>query len=284
MLTRTEVQRLLAAHDLRPSRALGQNFVVDPNTVRRVVRLAGVVPDDRVIEIGAGLGSLTLALVDAGARVLAIERDRHLTPVLRQVLAETGGAVTVLEADALQCDWQALLSPSGADWTLVANLPYNVATPIVLDVLERAPQVRTMLVMVQQEVGERMAAGPGDSANGAVSVRIGYFARARIVGRVPPTVFLPRPKVDSVLVRIERRPEPAVDPASVTYDRLKDVVRVAFAQRRKMLRRSLSGVVELAAFGAAGVDPHARAQEVTIEQWGILAGWSPTETQSSERE
>lgn len=284
MLTRPEVQRLLAAHDLRPSRALGQNFVVDPNTVRRVVRLAGVVPDDRVIEIGAGLGSLTLALVDAGARVLAIERDRHLIPVLRQVLAEAGGAVTVLEADALQCDWQALLGPSVADWALVANLPYNVATPIVLDVLERAPQVQTMLVMVQQEVGERMAAGPGDSANGAVSVRIGYFAQARMVGRVPPTVFLPRPKVDSVLVRIERRPKPAVDPASVTYDRLKDVVRVAFAQRRKMLRRSLSGVVELAAFDAAGVDPHARAQEVTIEQWGILAGWSPTETQSSGKE
>jgi 16S rRNA (adenine1518-N6/adenine1519-N6)-dimethyltransferase len=162
----------------------------------------------------------------------------------------------------------------------VANLPYNVATAVVLDVLERAPQVRSMLVMVQQEVGERMAAGPGEPANGAVSVRIAYFARASLVGRVPPTVFWPRPNVDSALVRIERHPRPPVDTASVTYDRLKEVVRAGFAQRRKMLRRSLSGVVEPAAFAAADVDPHARAQDLTIEQWGSLAGWDPKERRS----
>ncbi len=280
-LTRPEVQRLLAEHGLRPSRALGQNFVVDPNTVRRVVRLAGVGPGDRVVEIGAGLGSLTLALAEAGARVLAIERDRHLVPVLRRVVAGAGDAVTVVEADALGCDWGALLGGADEPWALVANLPYNVATPVVLDVLERVPQVRTMLVMVQQEVGERMVAGAGESANGAVSVRIAYFARASLVGRVPPTVFWPRPKVDSALVRIERHSRPPVETSSVTYDRLKEVVRAGFAQRRKMLRRSLSGVVEPAAFVAAGVDPHARAQDLTIEQWGSLAGWSPKETRSS---
>lgn len=297
-LTRAEVQRLLSEHGLRPSRALGQNFVVDPNTVRRIVRLAGVSAGDRVVEVGAGLGSLTLALAEAGARVLAIERDRHLVPVLRQVVTPAGEAVTVLQADALAVDWGSLLrtpgtpgtpgapgapgadapGPGGGDapWKLVANLPYNVATPVVLDVLERAPAVSSLLVMVQHEVAERMAAGPGDPANGAVSVRIAYFARATVVGRVPPTVFLPRPRVESALVRIDRRPAPAVDVASVTYDRLREVVRAGFAQRRKMLRRSLAGVVAPEAFTAAGVDPHARAQDLTVEQWGSLAGWSPT--------
>jgi len=281
-LSRPEVQRLLAAHGLRPSRALGQNFVVDPNTVRRVVRLAGVGPGDRVVEIGAGLGSLTLALLEAGAEVVAVERDRHLVPVLGEVLAGAGERVRVVEADALRLDWGMLLpEPGDGGWALVANLPYNIATPMVLDVLERAPSVRSMLVMVQQEVGERMVAGPGDPANGAVSVRISYFAEANLAGSVPPTVFWPRPKVDSALVRLVRRPRVAVDPSSVTYDRFQQVVRAGFAQRRKMLRRSLSGVVVPAAFDAAGVDPRARAQDVTIEQWGNLAGWSPTEPRST---
>ncbi len=267
---RPEIQRLLADHGLRPSRALGQNFVADPNTVRRIVRLSAVGEGSPVVEIGAGLGSLTLALAEAGARVVAVEVDRGLASVLREVVAAT--AVEVVEADALTLDWGELLGPGG-DWSVVANLPYNVATPLVVRVLEEAPQVASLLVMVQREVGERLAAVPGDPAYGAVSVKVAYWASASVVGRVPATVFVPRPKVASALVRLDRRAEPAVPPAEVPYDRLFEVVRAGFGQRRKMLRRSLAGVVDPAAFAAAGVAPEARAEDLGIEAWGRLARW-----------
>ncbi len=272
-LTRADVQRLLADHSLRPSRALGQNFVVDPNTVRRIVHLAGVGPGGHVVEVGAGLGSLTVALAGTGATVVAVEVDRRLVPVLRHVVA--GLAVRVVHDDALRLDWTELLAGSDGPWSLVANLPYNVATAVVVRVLEEAPPVTSMLVMVQREVGERMAAGAGDSAYGAVSVKVGYWARASVVGRVPPTVFVPRPKVDSVLVRIERRPAPAVDPAVVSYDRLTSVLRAGFGQRRKMLRGALAGVVAPEAFAEAGVDPRSRAEELGVGDWGRLAAWPP---------
>jgi 16S rRNA (adenine1518-N6/adenine1519-N6)-dimethyltransferase len=279
-LSRPEVQRLLADHGLRPSRALGQNFVVDPNTVRRIVRLAGVTDGAAVVEVGAGLGSLTLALAEAGAQVVAVEIDRGLVPILREVVADR--SVTVVEADALQLDWDELLGPvdraglrdpaGGAGrWSLVSNLPYNVATPLVVQVLEQAPQVGSLLVMVQREVGERLAAGVGDPAYGAVSVRVAYWATASVVGRVPATVFLPKPKVESVLVRLVRRPVPAVDPAVVGYDRLRAVVRAGFAHRRKMLRSSTLGVVDREAFLRAGVDSSQRAEELDVAAWGRLA-------------
>lgn len=272
--SRSDVQRLLGDHGLRPSRALGQNFVVDPNTVRRIARLSGVTEGTRVVEIGAGLGSLTLALAEAGAQVVAVEVDRGLVPVLGQVVA--GRDVRVVEADALDLDWSALLGPpGGAPWVLVANLPYNVATPLVVSVLERAPQVATLVVMVQREVAERLAAAPGDGAYGAVSVKVAYWAQATVVGRVPATVFVPRPKVESALVRIVRRPAPALDPGVVAYDRLFAVVRAGFGQRRKMLRRSLAGLVAPGAFEASGVAPEARAEDLGVEQWGQLAGWTP---------
>ncbi|HUZ09387.1 MAG TPA: 16S rRNA (adenine(1518)-N(6)/adenine(1519)-N(6))-dimethyltransferase RsmA [Acidimicrobiales bacterium] len=276
-LTRADIQRLLDGHGLRPSRALGQNFVADPNTVRRIVRLAGVAPGARVVEIGAGLGSLTLALAEAGAEVLAVEMDVRLVPILRQVVQ--GRPVTVVQADALRLDWETLLAPNGAGagpappWSLVANLPYNVATPLVIGVLESAPRIGSMLVMVQREVGERMAAKAGDAAYGAVSVKIAYWATASVVGRVPSTVFVPRPRVESVLVRIERRAEPAVSVDLVPPDRLFAVVRAGFAHRRKMLRRSLAGLVDPEAFARAGVEPEARAEELSVEDWGRLAAW-----------
>jgi 16S rRNA (adenine1518-N6/adenine1519-N6)-dimethyltransferase len=265
-LSRRQIADLLASHDLAPSRALGQNFVADPNTVRRIARLAGVGSGDRVIEIGAGLGSLTLALAETGAAVTAIEVDRGLVPVLRDVVA--GVDVRVVEADAMSLDWSDLLG--GGVWVLVANLPYNLATPLVVDLLETVPPIARMLVMVQAEVGERLAAAPGAEAYGAVSALIAYWATARVVGKVPASVFVPRPKVESVLVAIERRPAPAVD---VDYARLKEVIRAGFAHRRKMLRRALLEVVEPAAFAAAGVDPSSRAEELGIAQWGRLAGW-----------
>ena len=265
-LSGADVRRLLDQHGLAPSRARGQNFVVDPNTVRRIARLAEVGPDDHVVEIGAGLGSLTLALAETGASVTAIEIDSRLVPALRSVVEPAG--VTVVEGDALRLDWDALLGDG--TWVLVANLPYNVATPLVADLLDGVPTIRRMLVMVQREVGERLAAGPGDEAYGAVSVKIAYWATAKVVGRVPPTVFHPVPKVESALVRIVRRPEPAVGP-QVDPAWLFELVRTGFGQRRKMLRRSLVSLVPAEAFVAAGIRPEARAEELSVGDWGRLA-------------
>jgi 16S rRNA (adenine1518-N6/adenine1519-N6)-dimethyltransferase len=262
-----DIVDLLDRHGLHPSRALGQNFVADANTVRRIARLAGVGPGDRVLEIGAGLGSLTLALADTGAAVTAVEIDRHLLPVLREV---AGDRATVVEGDATILDFGALLGPEPG-WVLVANLPYNVATPLVADILDQVPAVARMLVMVQREVGERLAAGPGDDAYGAVSVKVAYWATASVAGLVPPTVFVPRPKVDSALVAITRRPSPAVDPAVVGPEQLFAVVRAGFAHRRKMLRRALAGVADPASFEAAGIDPTARAEDLGVQEWGALA-------------
>jgi len=263
-----DVRRLLDTHGLHPSRARGQNFVVDPNTVRRVARLAEVGPGDRVVEIGAGLGSLTLALAETGAAVTAIEIDPRLVPVLRTVVEPAG--VTVVEGDALRLDWDAVLGTVGGRWALVANLPYNVATPLIADLLDGVPAIARMLVMVQREVGERLAAGPGDDAYGGVSVKVAYWATARVVGRVPATVFHPVPKVESALVRIDRRAEPAV-PADVDPAWLFRLVGAGFGQRRKMLRRSLADLVPADAFAAAGIRPEARAEELSVLDWGRLA-------------
>ena len=263
-LTRREVSDLLSRNGIRPSRALGQNFVVDPNTVRRIARLAAVGPGDRVVEIGAGLGSLTLALAETGAEVVAVELDRYLAPVLRTVVEPRG--VRVVEGDALRLDWADVLG-TGHTYTLVANLPYNVATPLVLTLLERAPMISRMLVMVQREAGERLAASVGDPAYGAVSVKVAYRATASVVGRVPATVFVPQPNVESVLVALERRTFPAV---AVDEERFFALVEAGFAHRRKMLRRALAGVVDDAVFVAAGVRPEARAEELDVATWGRL--------------
>jgi 16S rRNA (adenine1518-N6/adenine1519-N6)-dimethyltransferase len=270
-LGRSDVLDLLARHQLHPSRALGQNFVADANTVRRVARLAGVGPGQRVVEVGAGLGSLTLALAETGAEVTAVELDAGLVSVLRS-LAEPAG-VRVVEADAMTLDWAALLgSTTGSGgWALVANLPYNVATPLVARVLDDVPAITRMLVMVQREVGERLAAAVGDPAYGAVSVKVAYWATASVKGRVPSTVFVPRPKVESVLVSIERRALPAVDPGVVPPERLFSIVRAGFGHRRKMLRRSLAGLVDPAGFECAGIRPEARAEDLDVVAWGRLA-------------
>jgi 16S rRNA (adenine1518-N6/adenine1519-N6)-dimethyltransferase len=276
-LTRRQLQEMIAERRLRPSRALGQNFVVDQNTVRRIARLAELDPGQRVVEIGAGLGALTVALAEAGARVTAVEVDGHLLDILRAQV--DGHPVDVVHGDALTLDWGALLDEDGVPatdatpWALVANLPYNVAVPVIIRVLDEAPWVESMLVMVQREVGERLAAGPGTKAYGAVSVKVAYHATARIVGRVPPAVFVPRPGVESVLVRIVRRDVVAVDPALAPPDRLFAVVRAGFAHRRKMLRRALADVVDPAAFTAAAIDPASRAEELSIEDWGRLVAY-----------
>jgi 16S rRNA (adenine1518-N6/adenine1519-N6)-dimethyltransferase len=264
--TKTELSALLKDHGLHPSRALGQNFVVDPNTVRRIARLADVGPGDQVLEIGAGLGSLTLALVETGADVTALEVDRFLIEPLSAVLAKT--AVRVVHTDAMRADYESILD--GRSTTVVANLPYNVATPLVLHLLESEPLIARMLVMVQKEVGERMAALPGTEAFGAVSLRVAYFADAKVVGKVPPSVFVPKPNVDSVLVSVVRRERVRIDPALVAEDELFAVIRLAFGQRRKMLRRSLAGWTSDGVFERSGVAETRRPEELSLEEFAAL--------------
>jgi 16S rRNA (adenine1518-N6/adenine1519-N6)-dimethyltransferase len=258
-LSPREISERLERIGRRPSRALGQNFVADPNTVRKIAALAGVGPGDRVVEIGAGLGSLTLALAETGADVTAVEIDAHLVPLLQETVEPAG--VRVVEADAMTLDWPALLCDD--DWVLVANLPYNIATPLVADLLDGAPRISKMLVMVQLEVGQRLAAGVGDEQYGAVSVKVAYWAEAKVVGRVPPTVFVPQPNVDSALVSIVRRAEL---PAEVDFS----LVRAGFAQRRKMLRGALKALVTDDVFACAGIRPEARAEELDVDDWGRL--------------
>lgn len=262
--SRPAIRQLLESRSLAPRRDLGQNFVADPNTVRRIAELARVGPDDRVVEIGAGLGSLTLALADTGASVTAVEVDAAVVPILRDVVADRPN-VTVTEGDAMHLDWVGLLGDDDG-WVLVANLPYNVATPLICDLLDQVPAIERMLVMVQREAGERFAAVPRTPAYGAVSVKVAYWGTARVVGNVPASVFVPRPNVESSLVEIVRRPPPATDP-----DRLFELVRTGFGQRRKMLRRSLAGIVEPAVFDQAGVAPTARPEELDLAAWCRLA-------------
>ncbi|MEM9467452.1 MAG: 16S rRNA (adenine(1518)-N(6)/adenine(1519)-N(6))-dimethyltransferase RsmA [Actinomycetota bacterium] len=261
----TELRALLDRHGLSARRALGQNFVVDPNTVRRIAELSGAGPGDPVVEIGPGLGSLTLALLEVGASVTAVEMDTELVPVLRKVLEDTD--VSIVEGDAQRIDWSAVLV-GHSGWRLVANLPYNVATPLILDLLRDVPQITEMLVMVQLEVAERLAATPPDSAIGIPSVLVAYHGVATIAARIPPTVFHPRPRVDSALVRIVRHAEP---PIAAPLAAVEPLVRAAYGQRRKMIRKSLAGLVPVDRIEAAGVDPQARPETLELAAWGRLA-------------
>ncbi len=278
LLSPTDVRGLLAAHDLRPSRALGQNFLADPNTARRIVRLAGVGVGDRVLEVGPGIGSLTVALAEAvspGGEVLALELDRHLLPVLGEVV-DGLPRVRIVHGDALTVDYAVLLEDGllgdARPWTMVSNLPYNVATPLMARLLDEVPRLETLSVMVQKEVAERLAAPPGTPACGAISVKVAFHATAAVVGVVPPTVFVPRPKVDSAIVRFERRAAPPVDVPSP--ERLFALARAGFGQRRKTLRQSLrpvlAGRVE-DVLAAAGIAPMTRAERLNLDEWAALA-------------
>jgi len=264
-LTRTEARGLLDRFGIRPKRSLGQNFVVEPNTVRRIAELAGVGLGDRVVEVGPGLGALTLALLETGAEVTAVEIDDVLVDVLEEVAGDHG-SLRIVHADAMGVDWESLLG--AGPWTLVANLPYNVSVPLVCDLLDDVPAIVRLVVMVQLEVADRLVASPGDDAYGLPSVKVAYHAEARKVGRVPPSVFLPRPRVDSALVDVVRRPEPLVAADPEVLFRL---VRAGFAHRRKMLRGALRGIVDEAGLIAAGVDPTLRAEDLDLAQWAAIA-------------
>ena len=267
-LTPGAVRDLLAAHDRRPSRALGQHFLADPNLARKIVRLADVGANDRVLEIGPGVGSLTVALAETGAHVVALELDRSLLPVLDEVVGDASN-VEVAQGDALVADLGALMGTD--EWACVSNLPYNVATPMIVRLLEEFPAMSRCLVMVQREVGERLVAGPGTKAYGAVSLKVAYYANARIVDTVAATVFVPPPNVESALVRLDRHAAPPVDVPST--DALFTLVRAGFAQRRKTLRRALApalGDRTESVLAAAGIDARARAEALVLDDWARL--------------
>jgi 16S rRNA (adenine1518-N6/adenine1519-N6)-dimethyltransferase len=263
LLGARRVQELLKRHGVRPRKRLGQNFVVDPNTIRKLVALAEVGPTDTVIEVGAGAGSLTLGLAAVAARVIALEVDSALVPVLEEVL-EGAPNVAVRHADALHTDLGAL----GGD-SLVGNLPYGVASRIVLDALERAPGLDRFTVLTQREVGERLAATPGTKAYGATSVMVACFAEAGVVAGVSRNAFYPVPRVDSVVVSLRRRKHPG------NAALLRPVVRAAFSQRRKSLRNSLTSLAGVRraemALEAAGVPPLTRAEELGVDDFFALA-------------
>lgn len=240
---------------------------------------AGVGRDDRVLEVGAGFGSITVALAEAGCEVLAVEFDRRIVPALREVVAALP-RVRVEQVDAMRVDWDRLLGPG--PWAMVSNLPYNVSVPLVVGMLERLPQVDRYLFMVQREVGERFVASPGDEAYGAVSVRVAYRARAELVRRVPADVFWPRPNVDSALVRLLPHPPPVdVDPVALFR-----VVEEGFAERRKTmtnaLRRLGLGLNDAIRILRGGETlPSARAEEFGLEDFArvttalLSEGWRP---------
>ena len=278
LLGPAEVRALAHELGLRPTKRLGQNFVHDPNTVRRIVRAAELTADDVVLEVGPGLGSLTLALLPAVAAVHAVEIDPVLAGQLPGTVAERAPALadrlTVHTADALTL--RAADLPAPAPTAIVANLPYNVGVPVVLHLLAELPTLRRGLVMVQSEVAERLAARPGSKAYGVPSAKLAWFADARRAGPVPRAVFWPVPGVDSGLLAFDRRDPPPGDRGAVFT-----VIDAAFGQRRKALRAALSGWAggpdaAERALRAAGIDPRERAERLAVTDFARLAAAGPT--------
>jgi 16S rRNA (adenine1518-N6/adenine1519-N6)-dimethyltransferase len=259
--------QLLERHGIVPQKRLGQNFIIDPNTIRMIVDRARIDSGDRVLEIGAGAGALTVALAGEARHVTAVEIDDRLAPVLHEVV---GGLenVDVLIGDALAVD----LSSSNAT-RMMGNLPYSVATDVILRVLQEVPRVRDLTVMVQKEVGERLTARPGDKGYGKTCLHVRYFAQSGVVGRASRRAFLPVPHVDSVVVRLERRSEPP----DVAGDHFLTIIQAAFSQRRKTMRNALisakfDGRDVEAALASAGIEAATRPQDVGFEQFIEVAG------------
>lgn len=272
LLGPADVRRLAAELDLRPTKKLGQNFVHDPNTVRRIVRAAGTTQDDVVVEVGPGLGSLTLALLPECRTVHAVEVDPVLAGKLADTVAHRAPAfknrLNVIQDDAVRIERDRF---DGAPTALVANLPYNVSVPVVLHLLAELPTLRRALVMVQSEVADRMAAGPGSKVYGVPSVKIAWYADAKRVATVPRTVFWPVPNVDSALVRLERRDEPRANRPETFR-----LIDAAFAQRRKTLRAGLAGWAGSAEraeelLTGAGIDPRSRGEQLAVADFATIA-------------
>jgi 16S rRNA (adenine1518-N6/adenine1519-N6)-dimethyltransferase len=272
LLSARDVRDLADKLGIRPTKTLGQNFVVDANTVRKIVRVADLAPDDVVVEVGPGLGSLTLALLEVADRVVAVEIDPVLAAELPRTIADRARAGTSFEvvlADAVQVSEL----PGPAPTSLVANLPYNVAVPVLLSMLARFDSLRHGVVMVQAEVADRIVAGPGSKIYGVPSVKTAWYAEARRAGSVPPPVFWPVPRVDSGLVAFTRREPPRT---AATREQVFAVVDAAFAQRRKTLRAALGPWAGSPAraeelLRAADVDPSARGEQLTVQDFARIA-------------
>ena len=275
LLGSAEVGALAERLGVRPTKQLGQNFVIDPNTIRRIVRAAGLRPDDVVVEVGPGLGSLTLGLLGAARRVVAVEIDPVLAAALPETIAERvpdAGSTerfVLVQADALRVTEL----PGPPPTAMVANLPYNVAVPVLLHMLEQFPSLERVLVMVQAEVADRLAAEPGGRVYGVPSVKARWYANVRRAGSIGQNVFWPAPHVGSGLVALERREPPTT---GASRKEVFAVVDAAFAQRRKTLRAALAGWAGSAAraeeiLRRAGVDPGARGEALAIDQYAAIA-------------
>jgi 16S rRNA (adenine1518-N6/adenine1519-N6)-dimethyltransferase len=273
LLGPAEIRQLASRLSVRPTKALGQNFVHDANTIRRIVKAASLAADDVVIEVGPGLGSLTLALLPEAAHVHAVEIDPVLAEALPATVAEHAPAfasrLTVHAQDALHLRAAQLRPPPTA---LVANLPYNVAVPVVLQLLAELPTLQHGLVLVQLEVAQRLVAPPGSKVYGAPTAKLAWHSSARLAGRVPATVFWPVPNVESGLVSFHRRPAPSTAQRSSVFA----VIDAAFAQRRKMLRSALAGwagdpASAERALARAGIAPTVRAEELPVEAFARIA-------------
>jgi 16S rRNA (adenine1518-N6/adenine1519-N6)-dimethyltransferase len=261
--TRSEIVDLLARHGLVPIHRLGQHFLADANVTRKIVRLSGVGPGSRAVEVGAGTGTLTKALAGAGSRVVAYEIDSGLLPVLEEVTA--GLDVEIRSGDVTDVDFATALDGDG--WAMVANLPYNVGTPVVLEAIQKAPNIDRYVVMLQSEVARRFVARPGDDDYGLPSVIAGLYTDAGIAFHVPPQVFYPQPRVGSSVLVMTRKEAPPRASSAV------ELARAGFGHRRKMLRKSLSGVLDapIPVLSAVGIDATARAEDLTTDDWLRLA-------------
>ncbi|WKX72233.1 16S rRNA (adenine(1518)-N(6)/adenine(1519)-N(6))-dimethyltransferase RsmA [Streptomyces sp. XD-27] len=274
LLGAADIRQLAATLGVRPTKQRGQNFVIDANTVRRIVRTADVRPDDVVVEVGPGLGSLTLALLEAADRVIAVEIDDVLAAALPGTVAarlpERADRFALVHTDAMHV----AELPGPPPTALVANLPYNVAVPVLLHMLATFPTIDRTLVMVQSEVADRLAARPGSKVYGVPSVKAAWYAEVKRAGAIGRNVFWPAPNVDSGLVSLVRRTEPL--PTTATKEQVFAVVDAAFAQRRKTLRAALAGWAGSAAAAetvlvAAGISPQARGEALDVEQFAAIA-------------
>ncbi|QGH68650.1 16S rRNA (adenine(1518)-N(6)/adenine(1519)-N(6))-dimethyltransferase RsmA [Pseudactinotalea sp. HY158] len=280
LLSASDIRGLAEEYGIRPSKVFGQNFVVDPGTVRRIVRTAGVEPGDVVMEVGPGLGSLTLGLLEAGAHVVAVEIDTELAPVLPRTVTRfapgTADRLTVVTADAMKVT-ELPITDGGPPTRLVANLPYNVAVPVILHCLAAFPTLTEALVMVQAEVADRLVAAPGSRIYGVPSAKAAWYSEATRAGSIGRAVFWPVPRVDSSLVRMVRREPPG---ATATRAGTFAVIDAAFAQRRKTLRSALAGWAGSAALAesalrAAGIDPALRGERLRVEDFAAIAAHAP---------
>ncbi|NMM99247.1 16S rRNA (adenine(1518)-N(6)/adenine(1519)-N(6))-dimethyltransferase RsmA [Bifidobacterium olomucense] len=281
LLGAADIRRIAADAGVSPTKKFGQNFVIDPGTVRRIVREAGVTANDHVMEVGPGLGSLTLAILETGAAMTAVEIDpplaERLPSTVAEFMPEAADRLKVVNRDALTVTPDNVPDFDGDDsFTLVANLPYNVATPILLTLLERFDNLGSFLVMVQKEVADRLAATPGSKIYGTPSVKLAWYGTAERAGVIGRNVFWPAPNVDSALVRFTRfkaddAASPAFGPDAPSRELVFRLIDAAFGQRRKTLHAALKTMVPAEAFEAAGIDPTRRGETLTIVEFAALA-------------